>query len=194
MRGAVFLDKDGTLIDDVPYNVDPELMCLSKGAREGVRLLREAGYALVVVTNQSGVARGLFKEETLPAVRAKLEDLLGLTLDGFYSCPHHPEGTVPKYSVECDCRKPLPGLFQQAARDLDLDLSRSWMVGDILNDVEAGSRAGCRTILVLSGGETEWVKGPHRAPTFEADDMLGAARLILTASEASEVDLATQPA
>lgn len=184
MRPAVFLDKDGTLIEDVPYNVDPDLMRLSLGAREGVGLLREAGCALVVVTNQAGVARGLFGEDALSAVRGKLEELLGVTLDGFYSCPHHPEGTVPEYATQCDCRKPKPGLIERAARELGLDLSRSWMVGDILNDVEAGSRAGCRTVLVLSGGETEWVGGPHRTPTFEAADVLEAAEFILAADRA----------
>lgn len=184
-RPAVFLDKDGTLVDDVPYNVDPARVHLTAGARAGARMLRAAGYALVVVTNQSGVARGLFPVEALGPVRARLEELLGLPLDGFYVCPHHPDGSVPAFATDCICRKPLPGMLTRAARDLRLDLARSWMVGDILHDVEAGDRAGCRTALLLSGGETAWRPGPHREPTLVATDLEGAARRILHAAPAA---------
>ncbi|WP_211238298.1 D-glycero-alpha-D-manno-heptose-1,7-bisphosphate 7-phosphatase [Deinococcus pimensis] len=178
-RRAVFLDKDGTLVVDVPYNVDPARVTLAPGAREGARRLHEAGYALVVVTNQSGVARGLFEEDALRAVEERLTELLGVPLAGFYFCPHHPEGLVGRYRVECECRKPRPGLIERAARELNLDLARSWMIGDILHDVEAGNRAGCRSVLVLTGGETEWLPGPHRAPTFTATDVGHAAELVL---------------
>src|SRR5690348_5165797 len=106
---AVFLDKDGTLIEDVPYNVDPGRIRLMPGAAEGLFLLHTAGYQLVVVSNQSGVARGLFRERALCAVERRLRDLLSdmeVPLAGFYYCPHHPEGTVARYSIECECRKP----------------------------------------------------------------------------------------
>lgn len=99
MRPAVFFDKDGTLVDDVPYNVDAARIVLAKGAREGVQALYDAGYAIVVITNQSGVAHGLFKEDALAAVEARLADLLGVPLTGFYACPHHPNGVVAAYAV-----------------------------------------------------------------------------------------------
>ena len=179
---AVFLDKDGTLIVDVPYNVDPALIELAPGAVEGLSKLHASGYRLVVISNQSGVARGRFEVAALASVEARLRELLegfGVPLAGFYFCPHHPEGSVPAYSVLCDCRKPKPGMLIEAARDLDLDLARSWFVGDILNDVEAGHRAGCRAILIDNGNETEWTLGPDRTPDFRATDLLEAADLIL---------------
>ncbi len=179
---AVFLDKDGTLIADVPYNVDPTKIRLLPGAVEGMRALHNAGYTLVVVTNQSGVARGYFPASALAVVEATMHDLLGaagVPLAGWYFCPHHPDGTVPAYAMDCDCRKPAPGMLLRAAHDLDLDLTRSWMIGDILNDVEAGHRAGCRAVLVDAGGETEWLPGPYRTPDLTAPDLATAAHGIL---------------
>jgi len=177
---AIFLDKDGTLIEDVPYNADPDLIRLLPGAGEGARLLHDAGYALVVATNQSGIARGYFPMSAIAGVEARLRELLApVPLAGFYHCPHHPSGVVAEYATECDCRKPAPGMLLRAATELHLDLARSWMVGDILNDVEAGRRAGCRAALVDNGGETEWLPGPHRTPDLLAPDLLIAARLIL---------------
>jgi D-glycero-D-manno-heptose 1,7-bisphosphate phosphatase len=178
---AVFLDKDGTLIDDVPYNVDPDLIRLAEGAAEGLPALHAAGYRLIVVSNQSGVARGYFPVEALARVEARLRDLLaglGVPLAGFYYCPHHPEGVRPGYAVACECRKPEPGLIVRAARDLDIDLDRSWLIGDILDDVEAGRRAGCETILIDDGHETEWNVCPRRLPHHVAPDLAHAARLV----------------
>ena len=187
LRPAAFLDIDGTLVQDVPFNVDRARVRLARGAREGAWLLREAGYALVVVTNQAGVARGLFPVEALGPVRARLEDLLGLYLDGFYVCPHHPEGQVPAFACDCTCRKPLPGMLTRAARDLRLDLARSWMIGDVLHDIEAGSRAGCRTALLLAGaGDPEPGRGLYRTPTLVAADLSAAARRILRAPAAAQ--------
>nr|WP_217346698.1 HAD family hydrolase [Noviherbaspirillum sp. L7-7A]MBV0881176.1 HAD family hydrolase [Noviherbaspirillum sp. L7-7A] len=179
MKRAVFLDKDGTLIDDVPYNVDPDRLRLAPHAGPALRLMQELGYRLIVVSNQSGVARGLFSEAALPPLFAALQDMLareGVTLDGWYWCPHHPEGAAAGYALECNCRKPLPGMLQQAAREHGIDLARSWMVGDILNDVEAGRRAGCRTVLINNGNETEWLRSPLRTPDISAPDLLSAAR------------------
>src|SRR5690348_10854912 len=185
MRRAVFLDKDGTLIEDVPYNVDPARVCLAPGAIEGLRSLGGAGFRLIVVSNQSGVAHGLFAEAALAGVEARLRELLaagGVSLDGFYYCPHHPGGSVAAYAVACDCRKPLPGLLRQAAREHGIDLAASWLVGDILNDVEAGRRAGCRTVLLDNGHETEWVMSDLRKPDHTAPDLPAAARAILAST------------
>ena len=187
LQPAVFLDKDGTLVDDVPYNVDPERIELSAGAAEGARLLSEAGYALVVVSNQSGVARGLFAEEAIAGVESRIRELLAdysVRLAGFYYCPHHPAGKVERYARLCSCRKPAPGMLLTAARDLSLDLSRSWLIGDILDDVEAGNRAGCRTILLDNVHETEWIEGPQRVPGARAADLYEAAQIVVRSVEA----------
>lgn len=181
-RAAVFLDKDGTLIVDVPYNVAPERIRLTHGAVEGLQALHAAGYLLIVVSNQSGVARGFFQEEALGAVEKRVRALLaaaGVPLAGFCYCPHHPEGIVSRYAVPCHCRKPAPGMLSQAAREHGIDLARSWLVGDILHDVEAGRRAGCRTVLLDVGHETEWELTPDRVPHYTADDLTAAARVIL---------------
>jgi len=179
---AVFLDKDGTLIEDVPYNVDPAQIRLLPGVREGLALLHAAGYQLIVVSNQAGVAKGYFEEKALEGVAQRLAELLNpseIPLAGFYYCPHYPGGVVQEYAFDCACRKPQPDLLRQAARKLGLDLNQSWMVGDILNDVEAGHRAGCRAILLDNGNETEWVVAPLRKPEYLARDMLEAASIIV---------------
>jgi D-glycero-D-manno-heptose 1,7-bisphosphate phosphatase len=175
---AVFLDKDGTLVDDVPYNVDPALLRLARHAGPALRLLRSLGYRLYVVSNQSGVARGLFDEAALGPLFARLEAMLeheGVTLDGVFWCPHHPQGIIERHAVECACRKPQPGMLQQAAAQYGIDLAASWMVGDILDDIEAGRRAGCRTVLIDNGNETEWQLSPQRMPHLSAPDLLAAA-------------------
>lgn len=166
-RRAAFLDKDGTLVADVPYNADPARIRFLPGVHEGLRRLCAAGYLLVVVSNQPGVALGRFPLGSLDAVEARLRDEfndVGAVLSGFYFCPHHPAGHVAAYARACACRKPSPGLLQAAAHALDVDLARSWMVGDILDDVEAGRRAGCRTVLVNNGNETEWRWSADRVP------------------------------
>ena len=180
-RKAVFLDKDGTLVNDVPYNVDPDRVTLSPNAIEGLRLFSRLGYTLLVVSNQSGVARGIFPESALEAVWRRIDRLLAvedIRLDGYYYCPHHTECTVRAYTQACDCRKPLPGMLLQAAAEHDIDLEASWMVGDILHDMEAGKRAGCRTILIDNGNETEWDLTPERIPDLSAPDLHAAALLV----------------
>ncbi len=183
-RAAVFLDKDGTLVEDVPYNVDPAQIRLTSGATEALRALHGADYPLIVVSNQSGIARGYFGVAALCSVEGRLRAMLdaaGVPLAGFYYCPHYPTGCVEAYSVDCDCRKPAPGLLSRAAREHGIDLGRSWMIGDILHDVEAGRRAGCRTILLDVGNETEWDLTPARTPDFRAPTLRDAARQILSA-------------
>ncbi len=179
---VIFLDKDGTLIPDIPYNVDPARITLLPGAIEGLRMLHAAGYKFIVVTNQSGVARGLFTEADLVGVEARIRELLGehgIPLAGFYYCPHHVAGALPEYAIACECRKPEPGMILKAAHEYDIDLVHSWMIGDILNDVEAGRRAGVRTVLIDNGSETEWVLTSQRQPHYRARDLQEAAEAIL---------------
>ena len=181
MSGLVFIDKDGTLVENVPYNVDPALIRLAPGAERAIPRLAVAGCTLAVVSNQPGVALGRFPESALELVHDRLRELiaeLGAKLAGFYYCPHHPDGVVPEYSVHCQCRKPAPGLIERAARDAGASPSGAWLVGDILDDIEAGSRAGCTTILVDNGNETEWMLTPRRRPDYIVRDLDEAADFI----------------
>jgi histidinol-phosphate phosphatase family protein len=145
-RPAVFLDRDGTLIEDTHYIADPAAVRLIAGAAQAVTRLRSAGFAVVVITNQSGIARGRISPTAYQAVKARLDGLLeeaGTGLDGTYMCPHHPDA-----DGACDCRKPGTGMFLRAARELGLDLSRSILVGDRWRDVAAAPALGARGILV----------------------------------------------
>jgi D,D-heptose 1,7-bisphosphate phosphatase len=199
MQPAVFLDKDGTLLDDVPYNVDPSLMRFGRGARRALTLLAQHPFALFVISNQSGVALGRFVYPALDAVEAQLHRMFagcGATLSGVYWCPHHPHGSVARYAAVCDCRKPAPGLLLRAAHEHRLDLAQSWFVGDILDDVEAGNRAGCRTVLLDNGHETEWLDGAQRVPNARAADLHEAARIIVrcTDDDRRDASLCTEAA
>lgn len=178
---AVFLDKDGTLVEDVPYNVDPERIRFLPGVAEGLRMLAEEGFRLAVVSNQPGIALGYFSESALEAAERRLNEMFedaGARLEGFYYCPHDPKGTVPAYAAECNCRKPLPGLIQRAAGEMKVALRDSWMIGDILNDVEAGNAAGVKTVFINNGHETEWQFTPRRLPDLVAEDFEEAAAMI----------------
>jgi D-glycero-D-manno-heptose 1,7-bisphosphate phosphatase len=188
---AVFIDKDGTLVENNPYNVDVTQIRLMEGALEGLRLLHQAGYKIIVVSNQSGVARGYFPLEALDGVRTHLGNVLseaGVPLTGFYFCPHWPDGSVADYARECFCRKPRPGMLFQAAREHELNLTNCWMVGDILDDIEAGRRAGCNAVLVENGGETEWLLSPLRTPNRRVKSLLEAARAIIESDRVVPVE------
>ena len=182
VKKAIFIDKDGTLIPDFPYNVDPAKITLALDSVKGLRQLQHAGYKLIIVSNQSGIALGMFERSALWRVEFKLRGLMareGLYLGGFYYCPHHPQGTLSAYRMECDCRKPAPGLILKAAEDHHIDLSQSWMIGDILNDVEAGHNAGCRAIIIDNGNETEWDLNRKRIPDAMVKNINQAADYIL---------------
>lgn len=159
-RRAVFLDRDGTLVRETGYLADPSRLALLPGAGRAVAKLNAAGFAVVVVTNQSGVARGFSTEDRVRRIHSKLIGLMarhGARLDGIYVCPHHPEGAVEAYRKVCPCRKPGTGLFVQARDELTLNLAGSYHIGDKRSDVEAAARAGLVSILVLSGyGRQEW--------------------------------------
>lgn len=183
---AVFLDRDGTLIRDQHYAFRPERIELLEGVVKGLLVLQGAGYRLVVVTNQSGVARGYFGEADVVAMHRHLDALLrsqGVRVDGYYYCPHHPEGVVSGYTVACECRKPRPGLIYRARADVGIDLRRSWLVGDALSDVLAGRAAGCRTILLAVDDE----RHHDAAPTHVAQSLREAADIIVAS------DVAAQP-
>lgn len=156
-RRAAFLDRDGVLIRDVVHLVDASRIEILPGVPDALRRLRDAQWMIVVVTNQSVVARGMVSETELRGIHDGLEARLrvhGATLDAIYYCPHHPEGAVEPYRVVCDCRKPKPGLLVRAAADLGIDLRASVMVGDTDSDIEAGRRAGCRTVLLTGSAGT----------------------------------------
>jgi D-glycero-D-manno-heptose 1,7-bisphosphate phosphatase len=180
MQPALFLDRDGTLVQPRHYPSRPRDLQLCEGVGPELRLLHLAGFRLVVITNQSGIARGYFTEADLRRMHRHLARQLrrcGARLDAVYHCPHHPDGMIPELAVLCSCRKPRPGLVLRAAADLDLDVSRSWFVGDILDDVEAGNRAGCRTVLVDLGTEPPPAL-PIRRPDFVARDTQHALQII----------------
>ena len=182
MNKAIFIDKDGTLINDVPFNVKPRLVSYTPFAMDALRILQDDGYLLIIVSNQSGVAKGYFTELELAILINRIRtDLAAHDVDisGFYYCAHYPDTLLSRYNVRCDCRKPAPGMILQAADDFDIDLTKSWMIGDILDDMEAGKRAGCKTILLNVGNETAWEFNDLRTPTYYANDLIAAAGIIL---------------
>jgi D-glycero-D-manno-heptose 1,7-bisphosphate phosphatase len=148
-RPTAFLDRDGVLNVDHGYAHRPEQLDWIPGAPEAVRLLNEAGYSVIVITNQSGVARGYFDEAALKAFHAHMQDALkayGAHIDAFYYCPHHPHGTVARYTMKCECRKPAPGMLKQAAREWPVDRVRSFFIGDKDDDMAAAAAFGIRGI------------------------------------------------
>lgn len=185
MRPAIFFDRDGTLNEEVGYAGRAEEFHIYPYAADAVRRTNAAGWAAVLVTNQAGVARGLFSETAVGELHRLLQEHLaaaGATLDGIYYCPHHPQGTVPGYVGACECRKPLPGMLRRAAEELDLDLAASWVVGDRANDVAMAHAVGARAVLVRTGyGEQELAAGTEGAekPDAVAKDALAATRWIL---------------
>jgi D-glycero-D-manno-heptose 1,7-bisphosphate phosphatase len=181
-NAAAFLDRDGTLIEDTHYLADPDRIAFIPGVFEALRLLQKAHYRLVIVTNQSGIARGLLSTEQYRAVEARMEELLaaeGITIDAAYFCPHHPE-----FSGPCDCRKPLLGMYYEAERNLGIDLAASVYVGDRLRDVQPALTLGGRGVLVRTGfGQKEADRAPDGVDVVA--DVLAAARLIVEKSRAT---------
>lgn len=177
---AVFFDRDGTLINDPGYLNHPDQVQLLDGAAEALRELHGLGYQTVVVSNQSGVARGIVTEEMLAKIHERLRELLaakGATIDKIYYCPYHPEGTVEEYRKDSDWRKPKPGMLLAAAQEMDIDLTKSWMIGDADRDIEAGRSAGCRTILV-SATRSEYGYPEKSRPDHVAVNMREAVNIV----------------
>lgn len=183
---AVFLDRDGTINEQMGYINHLSRFHMLPGAARAIGKLNEHNIPVVVVTNQSGLARGYFPESLLEQVHEKMRRLLaarGASLDGLYVCPHHPEAKQEKYRVSCNCRKPKTGLLEQAALDLNLDLSRSFVVGDRWSDLKCAVAAGAEPVLVLTGygrGDYEYI-GPEQdvQPAFVAEDLRAAVEWIL---------------
>ena len=183
---VVFLDRDGTINEEMGYVNHLERFILLPRVGQAIRLLNEHQFKAVVVTNQSGVARGYFPETLIHQVHQKMEDLLrmaGAHLDGVYYCPHHPDVGSPPYRQRCRCRKPGPGMIEEAVRDLDIDAARSYIIGDRGNDIEFGHQFGARGILVLTGygkGEWEYLRGQWKVqPDHVAQDLYEAVQWIL---------------
>ncbi|MBO9632020.1 MAG: HAD-IIIA family hydrolase [Chitinophagaceae bacterium] len=180
MKKAVFIDKDGTLIRNIPFNVDPRYIEWLPGAVMALEKLQQARYLLLLVSNQPGISLGAITESALHRQYLCLAAALRrqhIQLRGFYYCPHHPAGSG-EYACYCMCRKPLPGMLLRAAMEWGIDLRQSWMIGDILDDVEAGNKAKCKTILLNQGNETEWLKGRYRTPGHIGDNWKDIARII----------------
>ncbi len=183
---VVFLDRDGTMNMEVNYLHRPEDLVLIDGCTEAVRLLNEAGYKVIVVTNQAGVARGYYKEEDVDILHAYMNDLLkkkGAHVDAFYYCPHHPEHGIGEYKKKCHCRKPGTGMFEQAEGDLPggIDKENSFMIGDKLLDTEAGRNFGVTGILVGTGyGAGIRQKDAGTGYDYYAENLLAAARAIVS--------------
>ena len=189
----MFLDRDGVLIQDVHLltRCDQVYVCL--GAAEAVAMLKQSSFAVVVVTNQPVIARGMASEAEIERINQHIEHRLrppeGRAIDRFYYCPHHPNADLPRYRIECECRKPRPGMLIAAAEEMDLDLGASYMVGDRPSDIIAGHRVGCATILVETGMqnappiESPDTPAENAEPDFVCADLLEATKYILESSE-----------
>jgi len=186
MRRSVFIDRDGTISEEVGYINHPSRFRVFPYAAAAIKHLNDNGWLAIVITNQAGVARGYFSEDMIQTVHAEMTKELergNARLDGVYYCAHHPSVGDPPYRFDCDCRKPKPGLVSRAARDLDIDLAGSWMVGDRYSDVELARNAGVKSMFVLSGyGRGEWEQQRDswkEQPDLVAENLLEAVQLIV---------------
>jgi len=181
---AVFLDRDGTINEEVGFLNNPDQLKLITGTAEALKLLNNMGFLTVVISNQSGIARGFLTEDRLLEINRELTTMLresGAIIDKIYYCPHHPDAEISRYHRDCDCRKPNPGMLRRAAEELSVDLQKSFVIGDKISDLTAGFAAGCRTVLVLTGygrKSQQRIGELSFAPDFIAQDLLDAARWI----------------
>ena len=178
---AIFMDRDDTLIKDPGYINNPDQVQLLAGVSEALIELKQMGYKRVIVTNQSGVARGIVSEEVLKQIHKRLEKLLfreGAGIEGIYYCPYHPDGVIEKYRRESENRKPNPGMILKAAKEMDIDLKRSWVIGNSYRDVAAGQRAGCKTILINSSIDQTYRKPTDPVADKQAVNMKEAVNII----------------
>lgn len=185
MNKAVFLDRDGTILDELGYLTPSSTVVIYPWSADSIRLLKRAGYRVVMITNQGGIGLGLYDHDFVKATHDRLTKQFadaGAEIDAWYYCPHHPEAVVEEYRVTCGCRKPAPGMLHDAARDLNLDLSKSWVVGDQWRDVQLAHVAGCRSVLLRTGhGATQEAAWPDGVapPTETCDNLIAAVSVIL---------------
>jgi len=181
----VFIDRDGTLNEDIGYVSTPDELVLYPWAAEAVRLINESGLLTVVITNQSGIARGMYTEETLDAIHSRMIEELareGARIDAVYYCPHHPEIGDVRYRIACECRKPRTGMLDKAVREHMIDLAQSFVIGDKASDIKLAENAGARGALVLTGYGRETFAHPGRwpcAPEIVAENLLEAVTRML---------------
>lgn len=190
MNRAVFLDRDGVITQDPPHYVHRlDQLKLIPMSAEAIRLLNENGFKVIVVSNQSGVAKGYYQEKDVEIFNRAMEEELekrGAYIDAIYYCPHHPKAEIEVYRIDCDCRKPKPGMFRKGAKDLKIDLQKSYTIGDKLSDIEAGRNAGCKTILVKTGHGRDELKNNRNIknkPDYVVSDIFEGAKIILDAEK-----------
>jgi D-glycero-D-manno-heptose 1,7-bisphosphate phosphatase len=178
MNKAFFIDRDGVIVTETDYLGHPDDVEIIQGTAEALKAIRAAGYLAIIVSNQSGVARGYYNDADVKAVTNRIVDLLavqGAKIDAFYHCPHHPD-----ISGKCDCRKPEPGMLLTAADENNVDIMQSYMIGDKISDVEAGQRAGCAaSVLIKTGHGMDEVANADLAELTVADDFATAVKLLL---------------
>ncbi len=177
---ACFLDRDGVLIEEGNYISSPSDVSIFHETIQALKILRKNGFKIIVITNQGGVAKGYYKEKSILDVHREIDRQLAtakLKIDKYYYCPHHPEGTVKKYSIACRCRKPAPGLIFNAAKDFDIDLSKSFLIGDKISDIEAAQNAGCSAILVKTGHGQEHIGEAETKNIIMTKNILEAVKL-----------------
>ena len=182
MQRAVFLDRDGTIIEDVGYLDECSKIKFLPRVSEAIELLNENGFKVIVVTNQAGVARGYFTEETVKEINRYIQESLvreGASIDRIYYCPHHVEGIVEEYRKECYYRKPNPGMIEKAVREIGIDLKNSFVIGDKISDIEAGYRTGCRTILLANKGSSKGGEETNLTPDYVVADLHEAVKLLV---------------
>ncbi len=183
-HAAIFLDRDGTINEDVNFLSSPEQIVLIENSAEAIKEANELGLKVIVFTNQSGIARGYFTEEDLHRIHKRLDELLaekGAKVDAYYYCPHHPTEGNGEYKVECECRKPKDGMLRRASREQNIDLKKSFVIGDRCVDIQAGKTAGATTILVLTGyGKEEYkkCKSENLEPDFVAENLEEAIEIV----------------
>jgi D-glycero-D-manno-heptose 1,7-bisphosphate phosphatase len=191
MRPAVFLDRDGTILDELGYLMPSSTITIYPWSADAIRLLKRAGFVVVMITNQGGIGLGLYDHAFVEATHDMLTRQFaeaGAEIDAWYYCPHHPEAVLEQYRVKCGCRKPAPGMLHDAARDLKLDLQQSWVVGDQWRDVQLAHVAGCQSVLLRTGHgilqESSWPTDVQ-PPTATCDNLMAAVSLILGESAPS---------
>ena len=188
---AIFIDRDGTLNEDIGYVATPDQLIIYPWAAEAVRLINESGFKAVVITNQSGIARGMYSEDDLAEIHSKMIEELardGARIDAVYYCPHHPGLGDARYGIDCDCRKPRTGMLDTASRKHRIDLGRSFVIGDKASDIKLAENAGARAALVLTGYGSETLAHPERwpcEPAIVAENLLEAVKRILDTQSAA---------